>query len=114
MFTFRFTTFSKNEKNQIVFPLQIVAPEHWLCDQCSEQAECNQGVCVCKNGWNGDGIECAYNCPDDYVWNIDRCEPINSNSEEDEEGKKQSLEFNTIKCMILTHYFSDTAILLQR
>lgn len=58
--------------------------EHWLCDQCSEHADCVQGVCVCRNGWNGDGIECAYNCQDDSVWNIDRCEPINPNSDEEE------------------------------
>ena len=64
-----------------------LAPEHWLCDQCSEHADCIQGVCVCKNGWNGNGIECTYNCHDDSVWNIDRCEPISANSEE-EEGKR--------------------------
>lgn len=63
-----------------------LAPEHWLCDQCSEHADCIQGVCVCKNGWNGNGVECIYNCQDDSVWNIDRCEPISANSEE-EEGK---------------------------
>lgn len=67
--------------------IPALAPEHWLCDQCSEHADCHQGVCVCKNGWNGDGIECVYNCPDEYVWNIDRCEVINSNSEE-EDGMK--------------------------
>lgn len=61
-----------------------LAPEHWLCDQCSEHADCTKGVCVCRNGWNGDGIECAYNCQDDSVWNIDRCEPINPNSDEEE------------------------------
>lgn len=61
-----------------------LAPGHWLCDQCSEHADCVQGVCVCRNGWNGDGIECSYNCQDDSVWNIDRCEPINPNSDEEE------------------------------
>lgn len=61
-----------------------LAPEHWLCDACSEHADCNQGVCVCRNGWNGDGIECVYNCQDDSVWDIDRCIPIPANSEEDE------------------------------
>ncbi|XP_031633983.1 nidogen [Contarinia nasturtii] len=61
-----------------------LAPEHWLCDQCSEHADCIRGVCVCKNGWNGNGVECVYNCRDDSVWNIDRCELINVNSEEEE------------------------------
>lgn len=61
-----------------------LAPEHWLCDQCSEHADCNQGVCVCRNGWNGDGIECMYNCPDDSVWDIDRCVPISAGSEEED------------------------------
>lgn len=61
-----------------------LAPEAFLCDQCSEHADCNKGICVCRNGWRGDGIECTYACPDDSVWNIDRCELINPNSEEDE------------------------------
>lgn len=64
--------------------IPALAPEHWLCDQCSEHAECTRGVCVCRNGWNGNGIECTYNCPDEFVWNIDRCEAINPNSDEDE------------------------------
>lgn len=61
-----------------------LAPEPWLCDQCSEHADCIKGVCICRNGWNGDGIECAYNCRDFEVWNFDRCDPINSGSDEDE------------------------------
>lgn len=52
-----------------------VPPDHWLCDQCSEYADCNNGVCKCRNGWTGDGIECLYNCPDDSVWENDRCVP---------------------------------------
>lgn len=59
-------------------------PEHWQCDQCSENAECLQDVCVCKHGWSGDGIECIYNCPDDRVWSVDQCIPINVDDEEDE------------------------------
>lgn len=61
-----------------------LAPNHWLCDQCSEHADCNQGVCICRSGWNGNGIECVYNCPDEYVWNIDRCIPIVSNADDEE------------------------------
>lgn len=57
--------------------------DKWYCDQCSDNAECFQGVCVCKNGWNGDGIECSYNCPADFVWSIDRCVVINSSDEEE-------------------------------
>lgn len=64
--------------------IPALAPNHWLCDQCSEHADCNQGVCVCRSGWNGNGIECVYNCPDEYVWNIDRCIPIVSNSDDEE------------------------------
>lgn len=55
----------------------------WSCEQCSEHAECLQGVCVCKNGWNGDGVDCNYNCEADSVWNIDRCMPISGSDEED-------------------------------
>lgn len=64
--------------------IPALAPEAWLCDQCSEHADCVSGVCICRNGWNGDGIECVYNCRDSEVWNIDRCEPINSGSDEEE------------------------------
>lgn len=64
--------------------IPALALEHWLCDQCSEHADCNQGVCICRNGWNGNGIECNYNCQDDSVWNIDRCEPINPNLDEED------------------------------
>lgn len=69
-----------------------LAPEHWLCDQCSEHADCVQGVCICRNGWNGDGIECVYNCQDDSVWTIDRCIPINSDEEESNFLKKVILK----------------------
>lgn len=61
----------------------VVVTERWVCDQCSDNAECFQGVCICKNGWNGDGYECNYNCPSDFVWSIDRCVSI-STSDEDE------------------------------
>lgn len=61
----------------------VVVTEKWFCDQCSDNAECFQGVCVCKNGWNGDGYECVYNCPSDFVWSVDRCAPITT-SDEDE------------------------------
>lgn len=52
------------------------------CDQCSEQANCFNGVCVCNDGWQGDGIECVLNCPVDYTWNVDRCVPAVSDDEE--------------------------------
>lgn len=71
-----------------------LAPHDWLCDQCSEHADCNQGICVCQNGWNGNGIECVYNCPDEYVWNVDRCIRINSNSDDDESMYLLSFQFN--------------------
>lgn len=70
-----------------------LAPEDWLCDQCSEQADCIRGICVCKNGWNGNGFECSYNCRDDSVWNIDRCEPLGTNSEDEEGNIKFKLDF---------------------
>lgn len=53
-----------------------LAPEEYLCDQCSENARCENGVCICKDGWNGNGFECLYNCPDESFWNDGRCEPI--------------------------------------
>lgn len=65
----------------------VVVTEKWVCDQCSDNAECFQGVCICKNGWNGDGYECNYNCPSDFVWSIDRCVSI-SISDEDERKLK--------------------------
>lgn len=63
-----------------------LAPEHWLCDQCSEHAECFKGVCVCKSGWTGNGVECTYNCPPDFEWSVDRCIPVNP---PDDDERKQ-------------------------
>lgn len=53
-------------------------PENLPCNQCSQNAECFNNVCVCKNGWSGDGIECYYNCQYDSVWSVDRCVSINT------------------------------------
>lgn len=65
-------------------PPIILSDNNWNCaGQCSANAQCIQGVCVCNNGWNGDGIECIYNCPTDYVWSIDKCSPISNVDEED-------------------------------
>lgn len=77
-----FSTAQPDETQATTPNIPSLAPEHWLCDQCSDNAECLQGVCVCKNGWNGDGIECLYNCPAEYVWSVDRCVPITSDEEE--------------------------------
>lgn len=60
-----------------------LAPDHWLCDQCSSDAICQQGICVCKNGFNGDGTECTYNCPNGYVWNVDKCEEIETDDNDE-------------------------------
>lgn len=56
-------------------------PENLECSQCSENAECFNNVCVCKNGWSGDGIVCNYNCQYDSVWSIDRCVPSEDEDE---------------------------------
>lgn len=58
-----------------------LAPEHWLCDQCSDNADCFQGVCQCRQGWTGDGFECSPNCPEDLVWSVDRCVAASSEEE---------------------------------
>lgn len=50
-----------------------VPPNHWLCDQCSENADCTDGVCTCRDGWDGNGYKCEYKCPESFVWEDDRC-----------------------------------------
>lgn len=52
-----------------------LAPEHWLCDQCAENANCYQGVCECREGWQGDGFRCVAKCTDGYVWDSEQCVP---------------------------------------
>lgn len=65
-----------------------LAPEHWLCDQCSSDATCEKGICVCKDRYTGDGIECTYGCPQGYVWNVDKCDEIDTGLlDENDEGK---------------------------
>lgn len=60
-----------------------LAPERWLCDQCSEFADCFQGICQCRYGWIGDGVRCARVCPDGYVPTEDEC--VLPEDDEDEE-----------------------------
>lgn len=57
------------------------------CDQCSDRANCLHGVCVCAEGYTGDGIVCTYNCPSEYAWNGDTCIPTVS---EEDEGKNSN------------------------
>lgn len=60
-----------------------LAPEHWLCDQCSPYADCNQGICQCRGGWHGDGVQCVRICPEGYDAVDAECIPL---SDEDDEG----------------------------
>ncbi|KAG4067397.1 hypothetical protein HA402_011951, partial [Bradysia odoriphaga] len=62
----------------------LTTPEHYQCDQCSDRANCLNGVCVCAEGYTGDGIVCTYNCPNEYVWNGDTCMPAVSDEDEAE------------------------------
>lgn len=52
------------------------------CDHCSEQAYCQNGVCVCQEGYTGDGVECVYNCPNEYIWSGETCVPAVSEADE--------------------------------
>lgn len=82
------------ETTATTYSAGVVVTEKWLCDQCSDNAECFQGVCVCKNGWNGDGYDCIYNCPADFVWSIDRCAPISSSDEDERKRFRATFKAN--------------------
>lgn len=62
----------------------LTTPEHYQCDQCSDRANCLNGVCVCADGYIGDGIVCTLNCPHEYVWNGDTetCIPVVTDEDE--------------------------------
>lgn len=91
------TTTEENQQPEPIPTPNIpsLAPEHWLCDQCSEHSECFQGVCVCKSGWTGNGIECNYNCPPEYVWSIDRCVSTISTEDEDRKSSFENYEISS-------------------
>lgn len=55
------------------------------CELCSQYADCTDEQCICKNGWNGNGYQCDYNCEPGYYWNRDGCIP--ESREEEDEGK---------------------------
>lgn len=40
---------------------------------------------MCQEGWTGDGVECVYNCPSEYIWSVDKCIPA-----DEDEGKEHS------------------------
>lgn len=61
-----------------------LAPDHWLCDQCSQHAECNRGICTCRPGYRGDGTVCDSVCAEGDVWAVDRCQP--AYTDVDDEG----------------------------
>lgn len=61
-----------------------LAPDHWLCDQCSQYAECNRGICTCRPGFRGDGTVCDSVCAEGDAWIVDRCQP--TYSDVDDEG----------------------------
>lgn len=56
--------------------------DSWMCDQCSKNAECINGVCTCLSEFHGDGYECVSKCPAGYLWKIDGCTPLESSSDE--------------------------------
>lgn len=70
-----------------------IPPNHWLCDQCSENADCTNGICKCHDGWTGNGNICEYKCPEYSVWENDRCVPTS----EEEECKLTHLKENISK-----------------
>ncbi|XP_075166288.1 nidogen [Haematobia irritans] len=43
------------------------------CFHCSPYADCWEGRCVCREGFNGDGFYCASNCGLDEAWEDGRC-----------------------------------------
>ncbi|KAL4438372.1 hypothetical protein ABPG74_009411 [Tetrahymena malaccensis] len=40
-------------------------------NNCSNNGVCNNGYCVCLNGYAGD--DCSQRCPDGYAWDTKRC-----------------------------------------
>lgn len=46
------------------------------CQYCSPYATCDQGQCVCRFGYNGNGRDCQYNCPNGQQWNGEQCEDL--------------------------------------
>lgn len=64
--------------------MPALQPVEWVCEQCSKYADCLGGVCVCKDGWMGDGNDCRYNCEDDLIWTPDGCVAVSAELLEDD------------------------------
>lgn len=45
------------------------------CESCSQYADCINGECYCRDGWNGDGVECEYICDGLDIWDGEECVP---------------------------------------
>lgn len=66
-----------------------------LCDHCAENADCRDGACECRPGYDGDGLHCELTCDESTVWSPEtgRCElidfdhQVDSSSEDEENGK---------------------------
>uniref|UniRef100_W8B8M3 Nidogen-1 n=1 Tax=Ceratitis capitata TaxID=7213 RepID=W8B8M3_CERCA len=46
------------------------------CQRCSHDADCVEGRCQCRAGFDGDGYECHHVCGHDQVLENGRCVPI--------------------------------------
>lgn len=51
----------------------FLSPNDISCEGCSTAAYCEQNICVCHPGYEGDGYECNSVCELDYVWSNGRC-----------------------------------------
>lgn len=45
----------------------------FIFQRCSPYADCWEGRCICREGFNGDGFYCASNCGLDEAWENGRC-----------------------------------------
>lgn len=50
-----------------------LSPNHLNCEDCSAAAYCEQNICICRAGYEGDGYECNSLCELDEVWSTAGC-----------------------------------------
>lgn len=67
------------------------------CSHCASNADCYGDTCVCRPGYQGDGVTCNSVCDEYSVWSYDQCVPVDvhspSTEELDEEGRSSLFVF---------------------
>lgn len=53
--------------------VSYLSPNDITCEGCSTAAYCDQYICVCRPGYEGDGYECNSVCELDSVWSDGMC-----------------------------------------